>query len=141
MITRSTITLRPDVLSGLETRMVGVYKLSPTIRTQLQRYFVLLRNTCVGLREKLTKEEIGLLTDALNGIEAGPLVPPPIVEQIANAVKFDALDEKWGVDRVDLLQKLWNLSDVEKLVLVDAVERWWIRVQKGESPEVKKALK
>ena len=141
MITRSTITLRPDVLSGLETRMVGVYKLSPTIRTQLQRYFALLRNTCVGLREKLTKEEIGLLTDALNGIKTGPLVPPPIVEQIANAVKFDALDKKWGTNRVSLLQKLWNLSDVEKLALLDAIERWWIRVQKGESPEVKEVLK
>lgn len=39
---------------------------------------------------------------------------------------MDRLDEKWGIDGPVFIQKIAGLSEIQKMAIVDAAERFWV---------------
>lgn len=73
-----------------------------------------------------TREESMLLVDALNGHVFHHTTDIQLVWAIVDdAIRDGHLDQKWEVNRPALVERLRGLSYMEKLALVDAIERAW----------------
>lgn len=72
---------------------------------------------------KFTKAEASLFCDAMNGTllpECADLVAL-LVSEIEDAIGYDDLDSKWGVDNHRLIEKLNSLSQEECVKLLQTV--------------------
>lgn len=128
-----SISLPDNVMTELEIRSSG--NISGTICKQLERYTMSLFQARLGLREKLTAPEMGLILDVLNGtIFIDTFSPAFIIQEIADAVRYDKSDEKWECDGEALISKMTKFTYAENLAIVDACERWWLEVSAGKNP-------
>lgn len=109
---------------------------SGIISEALERYFYMLARASAGLRGILSREEVSLVADACNGTLWQSWSVPHLAAEIQDAVRLDALDEKWGVDGPSLIAKLQALDIASIYALVDAVERYWSRVEQGCQPVI-----
>jgi hypothetical protein len=126
------ISLQPELTAEIELRNAGENR-SGTISKMLSRYLYVLAVARRRLREQFSEGEISLILDALNGtgfFDEHALIF--IDAEISDAISLNHLDQKWKVDGPALVRKLAALSYTDKLTLVDAAERWWNRVGKGE---------
>ena len=110
-------------------------------RDSLDRYFALLDIGRAALRDRFTEGEIALILNASNGTRYQPWSIPHMGAGIEDAVHLDHLDEKWSVNGPALISKLRALTTAERFALVNAAERFWLRVSRGEKPEHAEALK
>lgn len=119
---RFTITMPPALLADVDARGE---KRSTVITEQLERYFALLARARTALRDQFSVEELGLLADVGNGAryEAQTLTLLPM--QVADAIRYDKLDAKWGVDGAGLAARLTALDALSLAALVDGIERFW----------------
>lgn len=77
-------------------------------------------------RSQFSLAEAMLLADALNGCLFSDLVSIQLVwASIDDAIKEDQLDQKWGVDGPAVVQQLRDMTYIQKLAVVDAIERAW----------------
>jgi len=136
---RFSITMPPATLAQVEARQANPQDeqstdRSSTIAKSLDRYFYALAAARRGLRSRFSAGEQGLLLDVLNGaLFAAPCAAGFLEHEVAVAV-IDGGAEKWQVDGPALIKKLKALHYCEKLALIDAAERWWNRVARGEQP-------
>jgi hypothetical protein len=72
-----------------------------------------------------TETEALLLTEALRGVTYDANTAPMLWAHVDDAVNLQGLDQRHGVDREALVQKLKALGDLEAMAVVDAVERYW----------------
>lgn len=87
----------------------------------LERYYTLLSASVPMFKF----EEVMLLVDALNGTIHEAHSIRLLWAEIADAIKYDKIDEKWAVNGSDLIERLRDLSLGETYALVDAIERIW----------------
>jgi hypothetical protein len=107
---------------------------SSVIAKSLDRYFYAIAAARRGLRSRFSEGEQGLILDVANGaLFASPCAAGFLEHEVAAAL-VDGGAEKWQVDGPALHKKLAALSYCEKLALIDAAERWWHRVGRGEQP-------
>lgn len=76
-------------------------------------------------RIDLTVDEACLIADALNGTIHDNRTALMFSFGVEDAIDLDALDEKWGVDGVALIEKLSRLDELSCMAIVDAAERYW----------------
>ncbi len=136
---KTSIAIHPDLQSQLDMRDDN---LSGSIAKCLSRYFGLLARSRRELAAQLSEAELSLILDALNGTgfmdeHSAGFIP----HEIADSIRLNETDEKWGVDGDALLKKLGALDHTDLTALADAAERWWRRVGNGENPETGGALK
>ncbi len=142
---RFSITMPPSTLEHVAARQANPQDeqsadRSSVIAKSLNRYFYALDSARRALRQRLSEGEQGLILDALNGtLFSEPFSVGIIEHEIADAIA-DGYAEKWQVDGPALVEKLTALSYCEKLAIVDAAERWWNRVARGEQPAVGEML-
>lgn len=142
---RFSITMPPRTLAQVAARQARPEDEQSTDRSSvitksLDRYFYALDSARRVLRQRLSEGEQGLILDALNGTLFSEPFSVGIVEhEVADAIA-DGYAEKWQVDGPALVEKLTALSYCEKLAIVDAAERWWNRVARGEQPAVGEML-
>ena len=76
---------------------------------------------------KFTKNDAGLIVDALNGIRytEGVSKVSHLQANIACAIEQDNLSEKWNVDGFALASGLGNLTEDEASEVLDKVQRFW----------------
>ena len=135
-----SISLPDNVMTELEIRSSG--NISGTIAQQIERYTMSLFQARLGLREKLSEPEMGLILDTLNGtMFIDTFSPAFIIQEIADAVRYDRSDEKWECDGEALIKKMAQFSYAENLAIVDAAERFWLEVSAGKSPTHKAMLR
>lgn len=112
------------------------------INRDLERYYEALKDTRRLLSQKFDAKELGLILDNLNGTLMGETYGVRLIyANVEDAITYESIDRKWGVDGDALVVKLKALSFVENAALADAAERWWNRVAAGEAPEPGDALK
>lgn len=108
-----------------DTESEGLRSTSATLAAVADRY----RQTCRQHMPLLTVPEWCLIFDTMNGCwmqENAALLPGQLFG-IADSIRLEQIDEKWGVDAPALLEKLRTLDYAGWLALVDAAERWWSR--------------
>lgn len=99
--------------------------ISGRVNTIGDRYQEILRRT--QIEKRLSDTEWNLVRDSLNGVAHQPASQiRHLWHGIEDSIQLDGLAEKWEVDGDALLEKLRDLSFVEEVAVVEAVERWWI---------------
>ncbi|WP_454859707.1 hypothetical protein [Promicromonospora soli] len=98
--------------------------ISAAARNGLLRYYRILDASLRGL--SLTEAEASLICDALNGVwlrDGGS--EEMIWAEISDAISYEGLDTKWGVDGASLVGTVRGWTLAQKVAVVDAVERFW----------------
>lgn len=122
------IQFRPSVLDGaLEARTAAEISgpaLTMTAVRDLHRYYEALALALSSV--SLTSDEAMLLIDATNGSMFEPMI---VAAQTFHYDIQDALGEglgaKWGVDGVALVNKIVGWSLIQRIAVMDAIERYW----------------
>lgn len=118
---QSPVQFRPGFLAApLDAR--GDNR-NQTADRDLARYYALLDRELATLN--LTPDEALAVLDALNGTWLDEHAIPLLWADIEDAIRLDALDEKWSLDGPALLAKLKRLTFGQAFALADAAERWW----------------
>lgn len=123
-----SVRLPDDFIARLEARG----EKSTAIRESLDRYFSLMARAQVGLRDRFSEAELSLMADAANGTLHESWSIPLLAHEIEDALALDNLGKKWSVDGPALLAKLHALDLTSTFALVDALERFWVGVSKGQ---------
>ena len=135
-----SISLPDNVMTELEMRSSG--NISGTIAQQIERHMMNLFQARLGLREKLTDPEMGLILDVLNGTAfIDTFSPAFIIHEVADSIRYDKSDEKWACDGEALIAKMAKFTYAENLAIVDAAERFWLEVGAGKNPTHKAMLR
>jgi hypothetical protein len=103
------------------------------IGKSLDRYFYALFTARKNLNNLFNEQELVVL---LNAIRRNTLPGCSAVfmfkADIEDTVTPSSEAEIWGVDGKMLMKKLNGLDEISNLALIDAIERWWVRIEKGE---------
>jgi len=98
-----------------------------TAKRDLGRYYEILRAALATVA--LTRGEAGLLVDVCNGwatsVEQPDILAGGLALQVDDGMRLEALDEKWHVERAELLAKIDGWTTAQTIAVVDAVERFW----------------
>lgn len=136
---RFTVSLSPTAREVLDARVNSTTRSSGdrsyTISEMIERYDALLARVRHDIRDSYAASELGLMADACNGTQWETYSIPMLPASIEDAIQYDHLDDKWSVDGAALIARLNTTSIVERYALVDAIERYWDRVERGEAPE------
>ncbi len=134
-VSKQSVSLPAPILGALKLRDEG--NTSGAIARSLTRYFVLLAYERRELREQYSDKECGLILDACNGTAFFDAFSVRMLPAgVEDAIQFDRLDAKWGVDGPALVAKLKATTFSQRIALVDAVQRWWARsTQPGDPPQ------
>lgn len=118
------VTLPPDVFKEVSSRVRGSRDRSATIARDLNRLYDLYKLALLGVQ--LTTAEACLVCDALNGTWMDVGSADTLWAEVADGIRLNGLDQKWGVDGEALIAKLKGLDRLTCLALVDAAERFWV---------------
>lgn len=121
-VVKIPVSLSPDALALVDAR--GSAR-STVINRELLRYAWLLAEARGRLSKVISDDEVGLLLEALSADAFPDAFSIQMIHERAAAGLTDEMLERWSVTQKPLLGKLQGLSTVEKLALVDALERWW----------------
>ncbi|WP_374713122.1 hypothetical protein [Symbiobacterium terraclitae] len=129
------LTLPPDLFDAVTNRVRGPRERSATIARDLDRLYTLYK---LALREApLAVGEACLICDVLNGTLMDASSVAMLWAEVADGIRLDGLDKKWGVDGEALVKRLKGLDRLTCLALVDAAERFWVAAPSSqESTEV-----
>jgi hypothetical protein len=116
--------------ADLDARTPADQSFVETVRRDLTRYYFLLPRALPTFSDA----EASLIVDALNGTIFHPETIGLLWAEIDEAVRNAGLAEKWRVDGAALVSRLRDLSFVEALAIVDAVERFWRGPYRQEGP-------
>ena len=139
---KMSITLAPSAAAEIAARRARGGNNSGVISATIDRYAAVLAEARRTLRDKLRVAEVSACLDALNGyLTIEPRTVALVSAEIRDAILGDDLGPKWGIDPDTLIATLDGLTFAEQMSLVDAAERWWMRVGAGENPEPREALR
>lgn len=137
-VAKISISLSPEITAELVKR-ADTGERSGRIDEDLSRYYEALARSRKALRTQLSAGEVAAIVDICNGT-----LHQSSTLHWLHASMLDALDDgiaqKWEIDGEELVEKLRSLSYFETAALVDAAERYWQRVGKGEQPDMAKVL-
>ena len=114
------ISMAEDVLKQVEER--GEAR-STVITRDLERLYTLYRRALK--RTDLTIDEACLITDALNSSLMTADTAHLLWASIEDAIKYEGLHKKWGVDGKALVEKLRSLNEIQSMAIIDAAEKFW----------------
>lgn len=100
--------------------------LSATALRDLERYYALLAR---GVPQ-FSRNEAMLLADVLNGTLSEPHTMGLLWAEVDDAIRYDGIDRKWGVQGADLIDTLRSLSLAECYAIVDVIERAWLQPER-----------
>ncbi len=86
----------------------------------LLRYYALLPRAT----PRFSEEEASLLVDALAGRTIQTDDPRAVWSAVQKGIQRDMLDRRWFVDGVSLVATLRFLDPVQRVALIDAIERY-----------------
>lgn len=135
---RIYVSMPLSLVAEVESR-VGQKSRSDVVSRDLDRLYSLYRRAIGSL--DLTVQEASLILDVLNGSLYDVVTAPMLWAAVEDRIKYDSLDEKWGVDGPALVEKLKALTDVQALALVDIGERFWYGDQKYKDLPFDEAVK
>ena len=114
------VSMAEDVLKQVEER--GEAR-STIITRDLERLYTLYRR---ALRHvDLSVDEACLITDALNGSLMTADTAHLLWASVEDAIKYEGLQKKWGVDGKALVEKIRGLTEFECMAVIDAAEKFW----------------
>lgn len=93
-----------------------------TIIDSLHRYDYLLKRR-FPIVDKFDKDEIQVLSDVISTTRFEPGEMMLLISEVEDYLKFENVEEQ-GVDSRVLLQKVERLNEIERLHLVDALQRY-----------------
>lgn len=140
-VSKFSVSLMPDTNNEIEKRLDIESNRSGTINKSLERYFAVLADARLHLRKILMDSEMAMILDVLNGTG---FFDPVAIQLVYGEIKDSLIDgyaEKWEVDGPALVEKLRGLTYAENAALVDAVERWWTMIARGQKPAYNETLK
>jgi hypothetical protein len=115
------------IATQLQQRSDGNPDLSVDLvaRRDLERYYSLLSNDLRTIMS-LTRDEAMLCCEALLGLTLDDISRSPhsMVTSILDAMNFNELHKKLGVDRTTFTEKIINWTGGQRYAVADAVERW-----------------
>jgi len=98
-------------------------ELSLGARELLERHLALIERELQEV--SLSEAEASLLVDALNGILIEPHTAALLWANVAEAIRLEGLDRKWGVDGDALVAKLRGMCPGKLFAIGHAVETFW----------------
>lgn len=119
---------------AIESRMRSDLKAGAVAQRDLGRYYDAL--TLALAQVDLTLGQAMLLIDALNGTLIELTTAQMLHYEIQDSLD-DGLAEKWSVDGRALVEKVRGWSLLQRLAVVDAVERWWGDAYHISDPEAR----
>lgn len=135
------IRINPRLEAEIESRKDnGLMSMNRVMERDLERYYHMLRVARSEAAKLLSKDEAALIADAMNGIMTDPQTIGLLPHGIRDAIDLDKLDKKWGVDGEMLVAKLENVPLLTLAAIVDAAERFWAAVARGEDRELREML-
>lgn len=124
-----------ELRTALEGRASASLSVDLVAKRDLGRYYTLLD----AVRPTFSEAEASLILDACNGIVWDQRSVGFLWAEVADGIKLDGLDEKWGVDGGALVKRLRALPFAELQAIADASERWWGLAGAGEPVSVWKS--
>ena len=86
----------------------------------------LYRATLHDIKGTFSPAEISLMIDVFNGLILTPqLAGQHITLQVSDGIKLDALDEKWGINGLELMRKIDSLALFDRACLEIWLSRYW----------------
>lgn len=119
-----------EIERELDTR-AGSAERNSTARRDLERYYAVLRAELAAAR--LTLPEASLIMDALNGTRMDHVSYRLLWAEIVEAMEDADLAGKWGVSAEALTERLRALTPAQSMAIVDAIERAWAAVARGDA--------
>lgn len=120
-VLKLSVSLRKELVEEIDTR--GRYR-SSVINRDLERYYHLLRLYLVETVLRFEPKELRLILDAMNGHFSTSETIPYFWAVVEDAIRLDGLDRKWGADGAAVVEKIRELDLIEKMALLDAIERF-----------------
>jgi hypothetical protein len=112
---------------------------SNAIRVGMERYYRILEMERFWLwRCGFSATERGVMVQVCKGKGWEPQDGGVVSWACANADEDVYL--AWQVDRRELCRKLANLTPAQDAALIDAIERYWLQIEKGEGPQIEELL-
>jgi len=111
-------------------------QLAPEQPESVVRYMASLLLKLVDSEElPLSPAELSLVAEALGGtIFDDELLVRALDADVEDAIRLDHLDEKWGVDREAIIDKLEALSPLARIKLLLLVAAFWSNPERREVP-------
>lgn len=134
-----SISIDPAIIQKIDDR--GEER-STTISRDLHRYYGLLREARGLLRARLSSAELSAIVDILNGhrFSHDVLRGIEIWATVEDGCRVDGLDARWQIDGPALVATLQRLDRQQHLAIADAVEQFWLAVDRGDTREPARAL-
>lgn len=114
----------------------GPFHRSSAIREMLERYLAMLSDGRKEVARKLSAHEFFAVLDVMHGTYTGGdptwISNPVLAWEVDEGLK-DGLAEKYQVDGPALVEKLKKLSLAERAALLDAVDRYWLHPEGGNT--------
>ncbi len=122
--TGPVVTFEPDgVMDDLTARTSELcLSLGDVARRDLERYYTILRHELRAA--DLTKGEAAALCDVLVSTWMDAHTARLLDMEVEDALA-DGLDDKWGIDGLQLARRLAAMPWSRRMAIADAVERWW----------------
>ena len=125
----SPISFRPGLLAK---RRLG-QKANLQAQLDLEQYYALLDDALRGIT--FTEPEATLICEALSGMDLlDDLAHRHLWAEVYDACQMDHLDTKWGVTAAPLVQRLRDLTPLQRLAVLHAVRRFFGRPEEDTAP-------
>lgn len=125
-VEKITISLTPDFLKEIESRKNDLPR-STAMERDLERLYTLYHITKQELKALFTEKELCVLIDTGNSTMYDVRSTRMLEHSIQDAFEYEGLAEKWGVHAPSMVEKISRLTILEKMCLVDFVERFWTK--------------
>lgn len=119
-----------EIQDDLAARSSNEQRRALTAKRDLERYYAMIKQTLA--KWSLSEGEASLIVDVLNGTITEPHSAALLWAEIDDAITNDGVAERWSVDGEELVYNLRRASAFEALALIDAAERYWQSVARGE---------
>lgn len=122
----------PSVVEeALAARCQDEQSLGQVAARDLARYYTMLRLSL----PPLTEGEASLIVETLNGTLSDTTSARLLWAEVDDAIRYNALADKWGVGGPALVAKLRALPPCASLAIADAGERFWLPGTVGDMSE------
>ena len=99
--------------------------LTATCTAYVEAYYYVRQNGLTEIRKMFSLPELRLMLDAENGVSFCPAMISGFPGHIFDSMALDRLDQKWGVDRNELMSKLNAMSPTLMVVLEQWLNSYW----------------
>jgi hypothetical protein len=124
MMKKISISVSPEILKEVESRVSDESR-SYTIERDLSRLYEMYRLARIQMRDTFTADELCVFIDVGNGTRWDVSTVRHIHFAIEDAFLYEHFDQKWEVNKEELINKVLSLSLLEKMAIFDFVERFW----------------